>query len=1376
MEGEKMGLDENLPIVPENGMEIDVVPMIISEEEELVDNNPVLEQPTVVSWGRNDLGCLIKKKENGQSSDGVYCYQSDVKNFVAISSNAYHTAAVTATGELYTCGQNDQGQLGNPDTSIQTIEKPHLVESLGNHRIISVSCGLNHTVVVSSSGCALSFGSNESGQLGHSTEKINHVSPKVVHFSLPSRRTSMIIVTKVACGDLFSLFLTTTSEIYGCGSASFLGNTLNSSRLIITQAERVESLVGSNIMDITAGSSHALALTASGELYGWGSNRHCELGVEQSSSPSKTIDPSSSFHQQLPVKISLLSSSITDETGTNRDIGQIIGIAAGYSHSVFWTEKGFLFGCGNNKYGQLSLPFPRVDTFSYISLPFFVVMASCGNQHTIVLCNATNEVNSGNVIRQESNLGNSLIRVNSYSSIPPSPVIIAASSLSSSSTGNLPMMIAGNEGVNNSNHENGTEKSPLPPLPTNGRSPRDSGGFSRIYGFGSNSFGQISSTNSIRMYRNFYEIVEISSIAKVNKVLYVAAGGDQSFAIGLKDNLEGESERGQRQQGMTGLSGGSSSLLEGKALLKKQFSTMVSKAVVAMNAQSFLNLIKKCYLPSSSSSPSSSYYSSLFAAGDASSINSSDTIPVIEDQRMVCLTLNTMSEIFSSPSLLAGSFKIEKKSSAEAIHGPKVAGKSSSVCYNIDIEGVEAVYVGLMQLGSHSIARLLGSIQQTVTELERALAASPGVSLPDSSIRVLLILWQSPIMANPLMASDIFLRLCKIILCFISSSPSSSSSSSSSQIPTSASSFSSSALLLIDVIASLYPSHLYASRLLKPLHEHMDYHLISENNNIHSSQIAVFCSIFQLLFQVNREKSFVSSEMFYNKSISDLSESIIVKDYIMWRQLKESQQKLSKEDHSSSSSSSSSIKKQFFISDYSYLISALAKRKILLAESQIQQQAAQNQAITHGKSLFSSLFFSFLLFSSLFFSFLLFSYSMFLILLFPLFSHHLSFPFLSLSLSLFSPSLCFCTAVGILSGAGFIFPWFVISIEREHLLQQTLLHLISASPFDLKKPLKVVFIGEEGIDEGGVRKEFFQLLTQQLFNRDYGMFLSVENDRYLWLNKENSWCQDEYQLVGSLLGLALYNGILLDIHLPSVLYKKLLQQPVLLEDLLQIDSALYNGLQQLLTYSPASEIEEVFCRTFTVEWEEFGAKKSYDLIPNGSNITVTGENRQLYVEKLVHWMLEESIREQFQSLYEGFTRVIHPSQLLLLTAEELELLMVGTPHLDFKELQANTEYIGEASWNKDHLTIVWFWEVLHSSLSFEEKQKFLLFVTGSHKAPIGGLKNIGLKIQRMGPDSESLPTSHTCFNVLLLPEYSSKEKLEDRLRKAITECEGFGLK
>jgi ubiquitin-protein ligase E3 A len=99
----------------------------------------------------------------------------------------------------------------------------------------------------------------------------------------------------------------------------------------------------------------------------------------------------------------------------------------------------------------------------------------------------------------------------------------------------------------------------------------------------------------------------------------------------------------------------------------------------------------------------------------------------------------------------------------------------------------------------------------------------------------------------------------------------------------------------------------------------------------------------------------------------------------------------------------------------------------------------------------------------------------------------------------------------------------------------------------------------------------------------------------------------------------------------------------------------------------------------------------------------------------------------------------------------------------------------EAGYHASHPLIRWFWEVLHE-MDFESQRKLLMFATGSMKAPIGGLSNLNLLIQRAGADSNQLPTSHTCFNTILLPEYSSKAKLRERLMTAILECQGFGLK
>lgn len=88
--------------------------------------------------------------------------------------------------------------------------------------------------------------------------------------------------------------------------------------------------------------------------------------------------------------------------------------------------------------------------------------------------------------------------------------------------------------------------------------------------------------------------------------------------------------------------------------------------------------------------------------------------------------------------------------------------------------------------------------------------------------------------------------------------------------------------------------------------------------------------------------------------------------------------------------------------------------------------------------------------------------------------------------------------------------------------------------------------------------------------------------------------------------------------------------------------------------------------------------------------------------------------------------------------------------------------------------VKWFWEIAHE-FSIEEKKKFLLFATGSDRAPLRGLSDLRFVIGRQATDDERLPSSHTCFNHFLLPEYSSKEVLKEKLLHAIENCEGFGL-
>lgn len=89
-----------------------------------------------------------------------------------------------------------------------------------------------------------------------------------------------------------------------------------------------------------------------------------------------------------------------------------------------------------------------------------------------------------------------------------------------------------------------------------------------------------------------------------------------------------------------------------------------------------------------------------------------------------------------------------------------------------------------------------------------------------------------------------------------------------------------------------------------------------------------------------------------------------------------------------------------------------------------------------------------------------------------------------------------------------------------------------------------------------------------------------EETRTFWFNSMSFESSSEFQLVGIVLGLAIYNSVILDVHLPRVLYKKLLGQRSTFEDLKNTFPELGRGLQQLLDFE--GDVEGVFCRCFEV--------------------------------------------------------------------------------------------------------------------------------------------------------------------------------------------------
>ncbi|XP_069781833.1 probable E3 ubiquitin-protein ligase HERC3 [Narcine bancroftii] len=350
-------------------------------------------------------------------------------------------------------------------------------------------------------------------------------------------------------------------------------------------------------------------------------------------------------------------------------------------------------------------------------------------------------------------------------------------------------------------------------------------------------------------------------------------------------------------------------------------------------------------------------------------------------------------------------------------------------------------------------------------------------------------------------------------------------------------------------------------------------------------------------------------------------------------------------------------------------------------------------------------------------------------------------------------------------------PFLVLHVQRANLVSDALRELSIHSDVDLKKPLKVVFLGEEAVDDGGVTKEFFLLLLKELLDPKYGMFTSYEQSRLLWFSERTFVELNWFHLIGILCGLAIYNFTVVDLHFPLVLYKKLVNVPPSLEDLKELSPTEGRSLQELLDY-PGDDVEETFCLTFAILRENYGVAELQELVPGGKSLPVKKENRKEFVQAYVDYIFNTSIQELFSAFSSGFLKVCGGEVLELFQPNELMAMVVGNTSYNWKELEMSAIY--KADYHPAHPTIKIFWEVFHE-FPLEKKKLFLLFLTGSDRIPIYGMASIQMTIQPTAGGERYLPVAHTCYNLLDLPKYQSKMTLSTKLTQAIDYHEGFSL-
>ncbi|CAF4142162.1 unnamed protein product [Adineta steineri] len=216
----------------------------------------------------------------------------------------------------------------------------------------------------------------------------------------------------------------------------------------------------------------------------------------------------------------------------------------------------------------------------------------------------------------------------------------------------------------------------------------------------------------------------------------------------------------------------------------------------------------------------------------------------------------------------------------------------------------------------------------------------------------------------------------------------------------------------------------------------------------------------------------------------------------------------------------------------------------------------------------------------------------------------------------------------------------VVHVRRNYIFEDSYRELSRRTPEDWKHRFYIVFDDEEGQDPGGRLREWYSLITRSMFDSNYALFMIIPGDRVTYIPSPSSHINTNhsqyFKFIGRIIAKAIFDNKYMNCHFTRSFYKNIL---VML---------LQNDIEQL-----------GLDLTFSLDASEFGENKVIDLLPNGSRIVVTNENKYEYIRLVCQERLIGCIKQQINSFLDGFYDIIPKSLISIFNEQELELLISG---------------------------------------------------------------------------------------------------------------------